>query len=87
MIAFPETLIGPATEAGMKVPADPEDFDPEQYPHFQVFLNVQLGAPLPSPNSHWENAKIVANISESKIREISLGELEELGFEIGFPIP
>lgn len=87
MIAFPEMLIGPATQAGMKTPDDPENFDPEEYPHFQVFLNIQLGAPLPSPNSHWVNAEVIAAIPDLEIRKISLDELVELGFEIGFPIP
>lgn len=75
MIAFPGMLINPAKEAGMKVPENADNFDPKEFPHFKVFCNVQLGRRMPSPTSHWENAKIIASIPQEKIFTITIGEL------------
>lgn len=83
MIAFPMMLMAPAQEAGIKVPPDADDFDRNEYPHFAVFLTMQLGASMPSPTAHWENAKVVAGISEDKIRSITPQDLFDAGFQIG----
>ena len=79
MIIYPSQLIPAAEEAGMKVPSL-EEFDPEQYPHFAVFCNAQLCRPLTSWNEHWENAKVVASITEDKIKLITPVELTARGF-------
>lgn len=79
MIAFPSLLLGPASEAGMKVPANPDEFAPDEFPHFQVFCNWQLGRPMPWPTTHWENAKIVAAIPEADIRTITVERLMAAG--------
>jgi hypothetical protein len=81
MIAFPEMLINPAKEAGMKVPENADKFDAKKFPHFQVFCIVQLGRRMPSPTSHWENAKIVASIPQEKIFTITNGELLAMGID------
>ena len=83
MIALPIMLVGPAEEAGMKVPENPDEYDSVDYPHWHVFLSAQLGIPLPSPASHWHNAKIVADIPNSKIKKVTPENLIELGFEHG----
>ncbi len=84
MIAFPSMLASAAAEAGMKVPEDPDAFDPEEFPHFAVFCKAQLGAPMPSPDSHWENAKVVAAIPADKIMSVTMAELRATGFAVGF---
>lgn len=84
MIAFPGLLTAPAEVAGMKVPPDPDNFDPEEYPHFSVFLKVQLGAPMPDPSAHWENAKVVASVPEDKIHMVTYQELLDAGLSIDF---
>ena len=84
MIAFPGLLLSPAEEAGLKVPEDPEDFDSEEFPHFQVFLKVQLGAPMPNPAAHWENAKVVAKVPDDRIHLVTYKELLDAGLSIGF---
>lgn len=38
MLAFPSMLTSAAEQAGMKFPSDPDDFSPEEFPHFHVFL-------------------------------------------------
>jgi len=87
MIAFPEMLLAPAEQAGMKFPDDPENYDPNEYPHFHVFSIVQLGSPMPSPTSHWTNAKVIAEIPDDKIHLVTVQDLEALGIEIGYPMP
>ena len=87
MIAFPEMLVAPAEEAGMKVPPDADEFDPKKYPHFAVFCTAQLGAPMPSWTSHWSNAKVVAAISAKKLKTLTFRQLWDMGFEVGYPMP
>lgn len=79
MIIFPFLLARAAEEAGMKVPEDTENFDAATFPHFWVFCQVQLGVPM-EPNDHWENAKVIAAISEEEIKRITVGQLIERGF-------
>lgn len=81
MLAFPGMLINPAKQAGMKVPEDADNFDPNEFPHFKAFCNIQLGQPMPSPTSHWENAKIVASIPQEKIFTITIGEMLNMGIQ------
>lgn len=83
MIAFPEMLIPAALEAGMKVPEDTENYDINEYPHFNVFCNMQLGQPMPNWTCHWSNAKVIASIPTNKIKEITMGDIFAMGFEIG----
>lgn len=84
MIAFPFLLIGPATEAGIKIPPeetiDGQTYDPAEFPHWHVYANLQLGTPMPSPTSHWDNAKIIAAVSNEKIMLLTPAEARELGF-------
>ena len=87
MLAFPEMLIAPAEKAGMAVPPDPENFDREEYPHFAVFCAVQLGASMPTPVAHWDNAKVIAAVPEDKIRTITFNQLIANGLSIGYPTP
>lgn len=84
MIAFPGMLIAPAKEAGMKYPPNPDDFKCEEFPHFQVFCNVQLGRGMPSPTSHWHNASVIAEISDDEIMQIDLLDLIQRGISISF---
>lgn len=81
MLAFEEMLVAPADEAGIKVPEEPEKYDPELFPHWHVFCNVQLGRPMPNADSHWRNAEVIAAVPEERIRLITLAELVELGVE------
>ena len=77
-MAFPGMLVSAAEKAGMQVPPNPNDFDADAYPHFQVYCNVQLCRPMRS-GEHWENAEVVAGIPEDKIRTTTLDEMLSLG--------
>ena len=79
MLVYPTMLVKSATDAGMKVPPDPDNFDANEFPHFEVFCQVQLNRPMNVLNEHWENAKIIAGISEDDIRKVRLADLLALG--------
>lgn len=87
MIAFANMLLAPAEQAGIKTPADTENYSRDEFPHFAVFSSIQLGTPMPTPTSHWHNAKVIAGIAEDKIRLVTGEDLTTLGIEVGFPIP
>lgn len=78
MMAFPSMLVDAAKKAKMSVPKDPDSFDANKYPHFHVFCQVQLCRPI-KWGEHWENAEIIAKISNDKIKKITLCELLDLG--------
>lgn len=82
MIAFPELLVKPATEAGMKVPANVSKYDTSEYPHFAVFCALQLGTAMLYPSVHFDNAKLIAGILDDKIKNITLNDCIELGIKI-----
>jgi hypothetical protein len=82
MLAFEALLVRPAKAAGMKVPADPEKFDEDAYPHFAVFLNVQLGAPMPSPTAPEANARLIAELPEKVVRKITHRQLLDRGLVV-----
>ena len=79
MIVYPGMLEEVARRAGMKVPEDPEDFDEEEYPHFNVFCEVQLCRPVCYHGEHEHNARVVAKIPLSKIKKVTLKDLIKAG--------
>lgn len=89
MIAFPGLLVNPAKEAGIEVPPDDEvksgEYDVEKFLRWHIFATCQLGTPMPSPSSHWDNAKVVAALPEDRLKTITPQQLcEEFGFATGF---
>jgi len=87
MIAYPELLTGPAEDAGITVPENPREYNGDTYPHWDVFCKVQLGAPMPSWTAQWENAQVIGQIPEDKIRLVTYKQLEKLGLQVGYPMP
>lgn len=90
MIAFHGMLIGPANEAGIPVPdvipsdLESENFDHQKYIKWIVYSRMQLGASMPRPDSHWENARIIAGLPDEILTMVTPKQLlEEYGFEIG----
>ncbi len=84
MIAFEGMLLGPALAAGIKIPDEKKyhmgDFDHEEFPHWQVFIAMQLGRRLPSPNAHFANAELIAKIPDDKILTVTKNELLDMGY-------
>lgn len=88
MIAYPSLLVPAAVQAGMSVPADPDaDFNKEEFPHFWVFRQIQCGAPMPSPDAHWENAKVIAKLSVAELKTVTMFGLVKLGCQFGYTTP
>ena len=80
-LAFPIMLVPHAKAAGMKVPEDVDEFDGNDFPHFHVFCNAQLGRPIPNWGSTVsDNAKVIAEIPDDKINKVTFGGLCEKGF-------
>lgn len=82
MIVYPGMIVEAGRKAGMKVPENPDvdgSWKAEDYPHFNVFCNVQLARPLSYWGEHWENAKIIAAIPETEIKTITLESLLSRG--------
>lgn len=73
-------LIHAAQEAGMSVPEDADNFSAEHFPHFNVFCNMQLGAAMPYPGCHFDNAKIIKDIPDDKILTVKVSDIIALGF-------
>lgn len=81
MIIHPYALVEPAEAAGIRVPDDPINYRKSAYPYWTVFVACQLYAPMPTPNSHFENARIIASISYGEILTITPERLIELGVD------
>ena len=94
MLVWPSLLIAPAKDAGMpcpeslgaKIDEDTEyGFSKTEFPHFAVFCKVQLGREMLSDTEHWENAKVVAAVSDEEIKTITIAQLVERG--LSYPLP
>jgi hypothetical protein len=83
MIAFAGILAGVAEGAGIKIPEDPEHYEPADYPHWHVYCMSQLGAPMPHPSAHRDNANVIAEIPDSSIMKVTFADLEERGCVYG----
>ena len=92
MIAFSGLLLAPAKEAGIKTPSDDEidkvdngveslEIFKEKYPHWFVYCILQLGSPMPNPDSHWKNAKIVSSFGDDEIKKVTMEMLFDKGWE------
>lgn len=81
MMTFPGMIAEAAQRAGMKTPPDPDDkWNPDEFPHFQIFCNIQLARPI-TWGEHWHNAKVIAAIPENKLKTITLDDLIAKGLQ------
>lgn len=82
MFAFPSMLVAAAKQVGISVPSDPDQ--PELYrtthPHFFVFCQVQLGRRM-RPGEQFDNAQVIASLSDEEIKRVTLLELIGAGLE------
>lgn len=82
MIAFAGMLVPAAEKAGIKVPENLEDYDRNEYKHWWVFQQVQLGTAMPNPDSHWRNAEVISKLTEEEITTVSVEGLINRGYEV-----
>lgn len=80
MLVFEGMLVEAAQKAGMKCPEDPDNtpYDRNDYPHFWVFCQLQLGRGI-QWGEHWDNAVIIAKIPEEKLKTMLLPDFLALG--------
>lgn len=83
MIRYPCMLKAAAIESGMKVPSDADEYEPNEYPHWHVYVRLQVGKELPSRWAHWDNAKVIASLSVDELKELTLEKAVDKGFLIG----
>ena len=84
MFALPTTLVSASQKAGIETPTDPLEYDESKYVKFHLFCCAQLGAPMPYPGVHFENAEVIAKLNEETLETITMSELEEAGFRVGY---
>lgn len=97
MFSRPSQLLPAAHAAGMHIPPHntpiiamgaigwydvDKGFDPNEYPHFQVFCNVQLWRSA-DHGEHWENARIVAGLPIRRVWQVDLKALMREGLQYG----
>lgn len=74
------SLAQAASNSGIQVPDDPENFSAVEYPHFAVYAQVQMCRVIPEeqPSAHWHNARLIRTYSDEDIQEVSIDDLEPL---------
>ena len=82
MFAFPN-MFGPHIKhSNLKQPDDFESYDPEQYPHFHVFMIAHLCQPI-DIHALEDNANIIAAIPEDEIKKVTFEQLIAKGIVYG----
>lgn len=84
MIAFSGMLVPAAEKVGMKVPENLDSYNKRDYPHFYVFSLMQLGAPMPYAGVHFDNAKVIADLSDEEIKTLTTNQIYDKGFKTGY---
>jgi len=84
MIACPELLVKPAQDAFIPIPENLEDYDVEEYPHWHVYLMLQLGSSMPDARAHFHNAHVVSRISDEDIFDLTGNDAINRGFKVGY---
>ena len=80
---FPEMFRNHIDNSNLKLPKDFENFDPEKFPHFNVFILTHLGNTF-DVNDLKENANIIASIPEENIRKVSYKDLIAMGVTFSY---
>lgn len=81
ILCFPEMFKVHLSDSNLKCPDNFSEYDKEEYPHFHIFLMSHLETEI-RIDSLKEDADIIAKIPEDKIRNITIGELIDLGVNL-----
>lgn len=82
MFMFPGMFYNHIKDSKLKMPEDFENYNPEEYPHFHVFMLTHLGQPIDIAALE-DNANIIADIPENTIKSVTLNDLMEKGVVFG----
>lgn len=75
---FPGMLLTHVDKGDIKIPDDLENYNKEEYPHWFVFSTLHLGYTV-DVYSLKDNAKIIGQIPDDKIKHVTIPELTEMG--------
>jgi hypothetical protein len=78
---FPGMFANHIEDSRLKQPVDFENYDPNEYPHFHVFMSIHLGNTIDHSTLE-ENANIIADIPDDEIRQVTLEQLVDKGLWI-----
>lgn len=82
MFMFPGMFYNHIKDSKLKMPEDFENYNPEDYPHFHVFMLTHLGLPI-NITALKDNANIIAEIPEDAIKSVTIIDLMEKGVVFG----
>lgn len=67
----------------LKMPENFDEYNPEEYPYFHVFMLMHLARPIDIAALE-SNANIIASISEEDIKTVTPKDLFDMGVELGY---
>lgn len=82
MFMFPGMFYNHIKDSKLKIPEDFGNYNPEECPHFHVFILIHLGQ-LIDIAALENNANIIADIPENAIKSVTLDDLMEKGVVFG----
>ncbi|MCD7996428.1 MAG: hypothetical protein LUH21_04255 [Clostridiales bacterium] len=82
MFAFPGMFYNHIRDSNLKMPEDFENYEPEEYPNFHVFMLTHLCQPI-EIESLEDNANIIAAMTDGEIKQVTFAELLEQGVAFG----
>ena len=82
MFMYPGMFYNHIKDSKLKMPDDFENYNPEEYPNFHVFMLMYLGQPIDIAALE-DNANIIAEIPEENIKSVNFNDLLEMGAVFG----
>jgi hypothetical protein len=76
---FPNMFLNHIKNTGLKIPSDLENYNPEEYIQYHIFMLLHLGVPIDVFSLKY-NAEIIAKLSDEESKTITLEQLIEKGF-------
>lgn len=83
MFCFADMFRTHIKDSKLEMPEDFENYNPEEYPHFHVFMLTHLAQPI-CIEALEENANIIAEIPMENIKTVTYEQLEGMGVEFGY---
>jgi hypothetical protein len=79
--AFPEMFRTHIEDSNLKLPDSFEHYNPEEYPHFHVFMTLHLAQTI-DVFTLKDNANVIAAISDTDIKKVTIDQLVKNGLWI-----
>lgn len=82
MFAFTGMFEPHIKNSNLRLPENFDNYNPDQYPHFHVFVLAHICRPI-DVRALEDNANIIAAIPEDEIKEVTFTQLIERGVVCG----